>query len=110
MEITITHKKLKKCANEYKKLRKEFGDKRAKKIKSRLDDMRAADSLEDLRHAPGRYHALTGDRQGQWACDLDHPYRLIFEPHEQPPPTDEQGTVLWVEIYGVEIVDIADYH
>ena len=34
----------------------------------------------------GHYHELTGDRKGEWACDLDQPYRLIFEPHEKPIP------------------------
>lgn len=64
--------------------------------------------LEKL--ANERYHELTGDRKGQWACDLDQPYRLIFEPHENPIPTDNSGKYIWLEIKGVEILEITDYH
>lgn len=41
-----------------------------------------ADTLEDVRYLPGHYHELTESRKEQWACDLDQPYRLIFEPHK----------------------------
>jgi len=64
--------------------------------------------LEKL--ANERYPELTGDRKGQWACDLDQPYRLIFEPHENPIPTDNSGKCIWLEIKGVEILEITDYH
>ena len=37
-------------------------------------------------------------------------YRLIFEPHEDPIPTNENGQYLWIEIKGVEIIQIEDYH
>lgn len=76
----------------------------------RLNDLLNAQTLEDVRHLPGRYHELTGNRKGQWACDLDQPYRLIFEPHESPIPTDEDGKYIWLEIKGVEIVEITNYH
>ena len=79
-------------------------------IQRRLDDLRAADTLEGVRHLPGRYHELTADRKGQWACDLDQPYRLIFSPHEYPIPVNEDGQYIWIEIKGVEIIEITDYH
>ena len=72
--------------------------------------MRAADTLEDVRYLPGNYHELTADRKGQWACDLDQPYRLIFQPHENPIPEDENGKYIWIEITGVEILEITNYH
>lgn len=39
-----------------------------------------------------------------------HPYRLIFIPIENPIPTNNDGQYIWCEIYGVEIIDIDDYH
>lgn len=69
-----------------------------------------AATLEDVRHLPGHYHELTGDRKGQWACDLDQPYRLVFRPHEQPIPMNEQGGYLWDEILGVEVLEVVNYH
>jgi proteic killer suppression protein len=76
----------------------------------RLGDLYDALTLEDVRNLPGNYHELTGDRKGEWACDLDQPYRLIFQPHEDPIPTDENGRYIWLEITAVEIVEITNYH
>ena len=89
---------------------KELGSRRGKLFLMRLNDLRDADTLEDTRHLPGNFHELTGNRKGQWACNLDQPYRLIFEPHEMPIPTNDHGQYRWIEIKGVEIVEIVDYH
>jgi proteic killer suppression protein len=89
---------------------RKLGNQRAKLFGDRLDDIDAATSLEDVRYLPGNYHELKGDRKGQWACDLDQPYRLIFEPHEDPIPLDENGKYIWIEIKGVEILEITNYH
>lgn len=110
MELSFGDKKLEKLANDYKKCQKEFGQIRAKLYNKRLLDLRNAETLEDVRNLPGHYHELIEDRKGQWACDLDQPYRLIFEPHEQPIPTDKTGKYIWLEIKGVEILEITDYH
>lgn len=110
MDITFKDKKLRKCANDLRKLQQVFGERRARLLQLRLDDMRAAGTLEDVRHLPGRFHELANDRKGQWACDLDQPYRLIFEPHENPIPANDDGQYIWLEIKGVEIIEITDYH
>jgi len=110
VEITFYRKKLKQQANDYQKGIRDLGQKRAKLLQKRLQTLRFAESLEDVRYAPGHFHELTNNRKGQWACDLDQPYRLIFIPHEQPVPTDENGISIWVEIKGVEIREIVDYH
>lgn len=110
MDISFNDRKLEQCANDDRTGRKKLGAVRFKKYKQRLDQLRASRNLEDLRQQPGRFHELVEDRKGQWACDLDHPYRLIFEPQEKPIPTDESGNYIWVEIRGVEIIEIKDYH
>ncbi len=110
MDITFDDNELEKLANDFKKCQKEMGPSRAKLYNKRLGDLRNALTLEDVRHLPGHYHELTGDRKGQWACDLGQPYRLVFEPHEQPIPTDEDGKYIWFEIKGVEIIEITNYH
>lgn len=69
-----------------------------------------ANTLEDVRNVPGRFHELVDNRKGQWACDLDQPYRLIFIPHEDPIPTDENGKYIWIEINGVELIEVTNYH
>ncbi|WP_367389055.1 type II toxin-antitoxin system RelE/ParE family toxin [Lewinella sp. LCG006] len=110
MIISFSDKTLKKVANDDRKLVKKYGQRRADLIKRRLDALRAVDTLEEARHLPGNFHELTGDRKGQWACNLDHPYRLIFVPHEDPIPTDEDGKYIWIEIKGVDVTEIVDYH
>lgn len=110
MVITFNDKKLEKLANDPRKALKDLGKPRFDKFTLRLDQLRAAHSLEDLRYALGRYHELTTTRKGEWACDLDQPYRLIFVPHEDPIPLDAGGNYDWTAIRGVAIVEITNYH
>ncbi len=110
MKITFSDKKLGKLANDDRKMVKELGRDRAKFLKRRLAQLEDADTLEDVRHLPGHYHELTENRKGQWACDLDQPYRLIFTPHENPIPTNEDGQYIWLEITGIEVIEVVNYH
>ena len=110
MNLNFSDNKLEKYANNDRTGSKKLGEKRFKKYKQRLDQLKASKTLEDVRFQPGRFHELTSDRKGQWACDLDHPYRLIFEPQENPIPIDSDGKYIWVEVKGVEIIEIDDYH
>ena len=110
MIITFGDRKLNKYANDDRLAVKNLGKRVAEIYKRRLDDLEAAESLQDVRYLPGRFHELKENRKGQWACDLVHPYRLIFTPLENPIPTDKDGKYIWVEIKGVEIVEIEDYH
>jgi len=109
VNITFSNNKLEKIANNDRERLAKLGKIRANKLKQRLDDLFAAKTLEDVRYLPGRYHELIENRKGQWACDLDQPYRLIFTPHP-PIPIDIHGRFIWPEITGVEIIQIADYH
>ena len=63
-----------------------------------------------MRLLPGRCHELTGDRAGQLALDLDHPYRLIFMPFHDPIPTKADGGLDWTAVTAVVIVGVEDYH
>lgn len=110
MNITFANKKLEKWANNIALAQKKLGNERAVKYHQRLGDIHDVESFNDLRYLPGNFHNLSGDRNGQWSCSLDHPYRLIFEPAEQPVPTNEHGTPILTEMRIVEIIEIADYH
>lgn len=110
MDIIFKEKNLKKYANDNNLAKRKLGNAMAKKYSRRLDDIAAAETLEDLRNAPGRYHELTGDRKGQWACDLGGQNRLIFTSREDPIPVNEDGKYIWSEIKGVKIIEIKDYH
>ncbi|TDE18062.1 type II toxin-antitoxin system RelE/ParE family toxin [Dyadobacter psychrotolerans] len=110
MKIDFEDKKFEKLANDDRKLDREFGKLRADKIRARLAQLRSADTLEDVRYLPGNYHELRANRKGQWACDLDQPYRLVFTSQENPIPTNEDGQYIWLRITGVEIIEVINYH
>jgi len=110
MIITFADKKLKKYANDNSLAVRKMGAKRARLYQQRLEDMADSESFADLEYLPGRFHQLKENRKEQWACDLDHPNRLIFEPAEKPVPTDEHGKQVLIEIKTVEIIEITDYH
>ena len=110
MNITFSDKKIQKVVNDDRKMERVFGKIRAERLRVRLSQLEDAVNLEEVRYLPGNYHELTGDRKGQWACDLDQPYRLIFKPHEEPVPENEHGQYIWLEILGVEIIEIVNYH
>lgn len=110
MYIIFANKKLEKWANNYAQAQKKLGNERAKKYQQRLGEMLDAESFDKLQYLPGKYHSLKGDRNGQWACNLDHPYRLIFEPAEKLVPTNEHGTLILSKMRKVDIIEIIDYH
>jgi len=110
LDISFKTNKLRKCANNDVEAVKRLGPKRAALFKRRLDDLMDSHCLEDVRYLPGSYHELKGDRKGQWACSLDHPYRLIFQPQVPPIPTNPTGQRDWRVVKAIEIVEIIDYH
>jgi len=59
---------------------------------------------------PARCHELTGDRKGQLSVDLKHPYRLIFEPNNDPRPSKPDGGLDWAMVSAVRILEITDTH
>lgn len=63
-----------------------------------------------MRTLPGRCHELTGDRKGELAVDLRGPYRLVFEPADNPPPVKEDGGLDWRRVTAVRILEVEDYH
>lgn len=110
MNITFRNRKIAKIVNDDRLLKREFGSIRAEKIKQRLTQLKYAITLEDVRNMPGNFHELTNERKGQWACDLDQPYRLIYTPQENPIPVNDNGQYIWSRIQGVEVIEIINYH
>jgi plasmid maintenance system killer protein len=106
--ILFKTKKLKKSCSDDAKALKEFGKSRARKIRQRLDDLDAADNLQEMTLLPGRFHALKGNRAGQLSLDLDGPYRLIFEAIH--PDGKSESAAEWVDVTAVRILSIEDTH
>jgi plasmid maintenance system killer protein len=110
MDIVFNNRKFEKECNNQRLLEKNHGTDRAKRIRRRLDNLRDANVLEDMRNLPGRCHELLQDRAGQLSLDLDHPYRLIFEPADEPIPTKPDGGIDWNKVTAVRILGVEDTH
>ena len=110
MDIHFASDRFKNLCNNDRQLRKQHGAVRAKKIRQRLDDLRAVKTLAVMRQLPGRCHELKGDRAGQLSLDLDHPYRLIFQPDHDPVPAKADGGLDWTAVTRIMIMEIADTH
>ncbi len=98
MKITYANRKIEKVCTDYKAAVKAHGAQMAEKIHLRIKQISSKKSIElILQDRTGRCHLLKQDRKGQYAMDLTHPYRLIFEVHGN-------------EVQIANIIEITDYH
>jgi plasmid maintenance system killer protein len=88
---------------------RQFGKERWALLRRRIASLLASPTLADLENAPGRCHALTADRAGQFCLDLWGPYRLAFEP-TAPIPRLADGGVDRRAVTSVRILEIVNYH
>jgi proteic killer suppression protein len=113
LDISFKNKKLEKEFNEGKQLEKTHGTIRANKIRLRMKEFRAAVNLGRFwpsKTHPNRCHELVGNHKGHLSVDLDHPYRLIFCPNQDPIPRLEDGGLDWFGITAIEILCMEDTH
>ncbi len=109
VEIDFKTEKLQKVCNNDKLMLKTYGKQSAQKLRDRLDDLRDASTLHEMKTLPGHCHELTGDRKHQLALNLAQGLRLIFEPRgEQIHKAD--GGLDWNVINQIRILSIENYH
>lgn len=107
--IKYRDKKFEKLLNDDKLLIRSFGVSNARKIILRLNQIKAASSLGAmLTQRVGRCHPLSADRQGQFAFDVEQPYRLIVMP-EYDNKTAGQAEDL-SQVKTIIIMEVTDYH
>ena len=88
-----------------------YGPRRAELIRKRLDEFAIADNLRVMRFVPqARCHELKKDRAGQLSVDLDHPYRLIVVPANDPVPRLEDGGLDWAGVTAIMVLGVEDTH
>lgn len=110
MEVDFLSDRLKKtCEDKLARQRAHQKD-AAAKLAGRLDDLRAAEHMEMMRHLPGHWEELTGDRKGQFSCRLDKKLRLVVRPKKQPPPLKGDGGLDWLAIDSVTVIEVLNYH
>lgn len=111
MEIEFKNKKLANIFNSQDNLRKQYGAEQAKTIRIRMGVLSAARTLKEVPHTPpDRKHELSGQRKGQFAVDLKHPFRLVFEPNHEPIPLTPDGGIDLAKITSITIISVEDYH
>jgi toxin HigB-1 len=108
VEVFYADRKLAAMCASMAKMTRTFGTVRARRVAMRLQQLRVAETLAELRLATGRCHELTEDRKGCLALDLDGPYRLVFEPVEWV--ADIRGNLDWSAVRAVVVLEIVDYH
>ena len=108
MEILIETEKLAKLCNGRAALDKAFGEACGKRVRQRLQELEAVDSLADM--VFGRPHELKGDRAGQISVDLVHPLRLIFRPSADPPPLKTDGGLDRSKVRSITMIEVIDTH
>ena len=89
---------------------KAYGAETAKKLKQRLDDLDAAQSMSDMRTLPGHWEELKNDRAGYFSARLHGGLRLIIKPQKHPPPVKPDGGLDRVAIDSIYIVEVVDHH
>ena len=109
MEILFKSEKLRRNCEDINKAIIEWGPRIARKLIQRLNELSAAECLEHIPHVPPtRRHALQNKRKGQFAVDILHPFRLVFQ------PISDDGTILinteLSQITRVKILEVVDYH
>ena len=98
MEVEYRNSSIEKVCTNASIAEKKYGSKMAEKIQLRIDQIKAATTVEEMiQFRIGRCHPLQHNRQGQYAVDLVHPMRLVFT---------KKGD----EIQIACILEIIDYH
>lgn len=111
MDIVFKTSKLQKECNDFRLLQKVYGERRARLIRRRLDELRAANTLSEISYLPPpRMHQLKGERQGQISLDLDHPYRLLITVANDPIPQKDNGSINLSKVTAVMILSVEDTH
>jgi len=109
MEIRFKSSRIQKSCNSERESVRAWGTLNARKLRQRLAELSAAETLEGMRKLPAaRCHPLKGDRAGQFAVDLAHPYRLVFEPANNPVPKKNDGGIDLEKITSITILSVED--
>lgn len=98
MQIQYKNSRIEKVCTNASEAERKHGREIAEKLQLRIDQISAALSVEMMiQFKIGRCHPLKGKRKNQYAVDLVHPYRLVFEK-------------IGDQIQIANIMEIVDYH
>ena len=111
MEVSFGSRKMQKACSCEKDMQRQWGAPLTRKLKQRLMELKAAETLEDIsRLPPARCHELTGERKGQLSVDLTQPHRLVFMPEDRPLPRKPDGGLDWTQVTKILVLEVVDTH
>ena len=111
MEISFKTNQLEKDLNSAKKLRKKYGDVRARYLMRRMKVLAASTTLAEVPHQPPeRCHQLSGDRDEQFGVTIKDQWRIVFKVNHEPIPRKEDNGIDLGKITKITITWIGDYH
>ena len=108
VEIAFRSYRIEALCSSAKALRRKYGPDGARKIKLRLSQLEAVETLEAMRGI-ARCHELTHDKRGQLALDLHRGFRLIIEPAGDW-QSKRDGGLDWRSVSETVVIAIEDYH
>ena len=80
-------------------------------IQDRVAVLESASNLSQVpTRPPERRHQLTQNRDEQYAVDVRHPLRLVFEPDYEHTPRNADGGVNTEAVTAIVIIEVTDYH
>lgn len=98
MKTEYKNNRIKRVCTDIREAERAYGIRTAQKLHQRIKEIKAVHDVETmLKYGIGRCHKLHGDRKNQYAVDLVHPYRLVFEKH---------GDSIQIAM----IMEVVDYH
>jgi toxin HigB-1 len=110
MKIALQSRKMQKAANFESDGNRLWGI-RAPKIRQRLLELKAANTLADVsKLPPPRCHQLTENLDEQFAVDISHNERMVFEVANDPTPRKDDNGVDLGRVTEIRVLRIEDYH
>ena len=92
MDVYFESEELQVLCNSERASNRRWGEQFAKRIRLRLIQLRACNTLDNMRQFGGAHpHELKGDRHGQLAVSGKDPMRIVFIPATDPPPRKPDG-------------------
>jgi proteic killer suppression protein len=110
MEVIFKDPHIEELIRDQRMLVQKYGAFVAKQVQQRVAEILACYHLLMLKELPNGLHPLKRKRKGQFAVDLGHAYRLVFEPANQPISRRPDGTIIWERVNMIRILEIVDYH
>jgi len=110
LRITFRSSKFAKAANSVSEGNRQWGA-RAAKVRQRLLELSAADSLADVsRLPPPRCHQLQQNLDELFAVDISANERLVFGGDHEPIPRTKHGGIDLTKVTAIVVFKIEDYH